>query len=63
MPMLFGAHKGRTMEWIAENEPTYIDWLVSVSDTIKSPRLKEALGLVAEAYAEQIKAAVEEKQR
>lgn len=26
--MTFGKHKGKTVDWIAENEPSYIVWLV-----------------------------------
>lgn len=58
MQQPFGTHQGKTLAWIADHEPSYIDWLMSIVDTIRSARLKEALPLVADAYAEEIEAAV-----
>lgn len=36
--MPFGKHKGKTIEWIVENDPCYAEWAV---ETIKSTRLRK----------------------
>lgn len=62
--MPFGKqHKGEPLGNIAETDPTYIDWLMGIRDTLRSHRLKEALELVAEEYAGDIAEALIQKEK
>lgn len=45
--MLFGKHKGKTIEWIVENDPCYAEWAV---ETIKSRRLRDLFEEALEKY-------------
>lgn len=59
--MLFGKYKGRPLGEIATNDPSYLGWFSSTVDGIRSARFKEAIGLVAEAFAAEIQAAAKDK--
>ena len=38
--MPFGKHRGRSLEWIADNDILYLDWAV---DIVTHPDLKKAI--------------------
>lgn len=51
--MPFGAHKGRTLGWVLNNAPLYLDWLVERG--IRSDRLRAAVQLVMTANADYLR--------
>lgn len=53
----FGKHKGKSLQWIGENFPLYLDWLVD-QDWVKSP-LKEAVKLACKKFSRDIDEALD----
>lgn len=50
----FGKHKGRSYDWIYENDPAYVAWVVSNKDETYTKRLKNYFMERIEQDAEQI---------
>ena len=49
----FGKHKGRTYDWIYENDPAYVAWVVTNKDETYIKRLKAYFMERIEADAEE----------
>jgi len=59
---LFGKkHPGKTLHDIAMADPLYIDWFAGLKD-IRSTRMREAVRLVAEEFADDIERALAERE-
>ena len=53
----FGKHKGKSLQWIGENFPLYLDWLAD-QEWVKSP-LKESVEFACEKFSQEINDALD----
>jgi hypothetical protein len=58
----FGKFKGKTLQAILDEDPTYLKWLNEVAE-VKQEGLREAIDLVCETYNEEIEEASRERER
>lgn len=57
--MPFGKHKGKTLEWIADNDLLYLDWLSGIE---LRGRLETAVQNMCDEYAHDISAALQRRE-